>query len=1284
MLALYVIEDFMRHSNTKTLYFFCDSTARNQEVHGLDVLLSLLWQTLNPTDLPPVLLSAFRAQGDALFSQQSFPMLLSILKQMLVQHSDVRVNCVIDGIDECETNSMQQLLKMLVGLVSKPESESDSDSTSNSSTPSITAGGEPHGDAKRISLMLFSRSEDAHRFDYIISDLERVNLQTRYEARIKHDVQKLLHSGVKKLAKRKEWSAELKTKVEAKLLDRSEGIFLWVSFVLRDLTVQPNAEVLTTIEKTPKGLHQLYDDILRRIKIVSSRVGRTALRWALGSQRRLRLEEMADVLDIRDCDSENAKQNVRDAIDLSYGFLQVYDVADGAHEIGVCHASVTEFLRSTAKEDEFLEIDSIDYDISSGCMNYIERVLLSDDARRAIFEIYHYLYEVQQLQNLTNGNNSSSMESWLLNRLTTPSWSLPGSSDSICTIVSDTELVSRLVPGYALVWYAVKWWPTHIRRSGLKAQSLLSPSRPILDWFRHNSKNNGWSDEDEASGRDADLLRHTYARNGHGPNSGRMPITRAEINLCRLGRDWWETFKNLDNHNVFPIAPFSILHLSARLNLGYLTDTILTQSDGFDVPIDEMVNSRDGFGSTPLMLSAQTGDIASLRLLLEYGAQADLRDHFGNTALHYAALSDHLDCVSALMDAGARTDCVNDDDQSPMSLAITIGAIDVITALASSDPALNPSPQPGRIPKLPLSYAAMRGNYGAVKILLDSGADPHRCDMNGDTALHNLARSSFDFGGKKVTPLNITQNRGLGDIVRVLLAYGNDRTCRNARGQTPLMLAAAWANEQVVDALLENADATYVNLEDEEGVTALLAACYQAEYMRLYRDEGKAKAAFDDDDARNKKVKRRGSLTHMTAGISLGMFVWQRRYQGGNVDAELVNAPPQVVAIYTNVVNRLLRAGANVFAAVHGLNALHLALLQPYGLSEVAQLIMEIAPRLATTLGPFGQPVHMAAANGCSLALLRLKERGVDFSAKDTDGRSVLQHAILGACNQTREPPDRASTAAMNTELIIKVMSSNVNVRNIINSEHLVHLAMSCQHRQPFLRQLLEQEPDLLLEDSNGNIPLHYAAAHFSGLESVKALLDCAELSQKHRSLDQQTREGLNAVLLAVFNGNVEAVQVLTEHMTDDSLVKTIDIAYYRLGVFHDFDPSRVRSMHPVLLLQQLSEFLGRKSGQPDESTPPLRSRAWGFGIRNCTVHSHDRDGRGWRDEQVEQDSAPTNDASYEMEASLGAQSIQNFGLFPDQERITHSAQSCRWRSECCEFHSQACFSKPHGLSLPD
>lgn len=96
----------------------------------------------------------------------------------------------------------------------------------------------------------------------------------------------------------------------------------------------------------------------------------------------------------------------------------------------------------------------------------------------------------------------------------------------------------------------------------------------------------------------------------------------------------------LDKNKLAELS--NLIVLSAQNGMHRFLANILTQ-------FPELVNSRNVQGVSPVHAAAQSGNLTTLRLLIEKNrADADCRDKLGYTPLHFAAQSGNIDMVEYL------------------------------------------------------------------------------------------------------------------------------------------------------------------------------------------------------------------------------------------------------------------------------------------------------------------------------------------------------------------------------------------------------------------------------------------------------------------------------------------------------------------------------------------------------------------------------------------------------------------------------------------------------------
>ncbi len=174
-------------------------------------------------------------------------------------------------------------------------------------------------------------------------------------------------------------------------------------------------------------------------------------------------------------------------------------------------------------------------------------------------------------------------------------------------------------------------------------------------------------------------------------------------------------------------------------------------------------NSKDKLQTSPLHFAALYGNAASMKVLLDAGADPNALDNRGATPLVYAAYS--FEKTKLLVDHGARVKVAAKNGVTPLDVA-----------------------------------AVVHGNAPAVRYLLEHGAEIVKPDVKS---------------GRESYVLTDTAERGDPETIKLLLAHGGDVTVLDGFGGTPLMSAVGGDPlsqcEEKTDLLLPGSDVNALN-----------------------------------------------------------------------------------------------------------------------------------------------------------------------------------------------------------------------------------------------------------------------------------------------------------------------------------------------------------------------------------------------------------------------------------------------------------------------------------------
>ncbi|XP_040289762.1 serine/threonine-protein phosphatase 6 regulatory ankyrin repeat subunit A-like [Bufo bufo] len=454
--------------------------------------------------------------------------------------------------------------------------------------------------------------------------------------------------------------------------------------------------------------------------------------------------------------------------------------------------------------------------------------------------------------------------------------------------------------------------------------------------------------------------------------------------------------------------------------------------------MQQTMNRQEKNGWSPLLLAAEKGHIAIVKILLQNHARVDVFDEHGKAALHLACENGHDKIADVLLWHKAFVNAKTKLGLTPLHLCSQNGFNHLVkllvgTHLASIDIM-------SLTKRTPLHLAALNGQLDVCNSLLTMKADVYAADIEGQTPLHLAAENDHSEVVKLflkhrpelVTSANVDGStcahiaaaKGSVAVIKELLKF-NMRSVTTARNKTndstPLHLAASGGHAEVVKVLLE-AGASPSD-EDAEGMSTIQLAAKNGHINVL--DVLKGSVSFHMTS-----TKTGFTALHVAAHFGQADFVREILMK---VQATIHSDPPKSTA------DRVL---VKEHGGESGYTPLHLA--SQSGHESLVRLLLNYpgVQADAATRHQGSTPIHLAAQNGHTAVVgLLLSKSTSQLHVKDNRGRTCL------------------------------------------------HLAAANGHIE-MMRALIGQGAEINVTDKNGWSPLHFAAK--SGfLETVRFLVEC-------------------------------------------------------------------------------------------------------------------------------------------------------------------------------------------------
>jgi len=395
--------------------------------------------------------------------------------------------------------------------------------------------------------------------------------------------------------------------------------------------------------------------------------------------------------------------------------------------------------------------------------------------------------------------------------------------------------------------------------------------------------------------------------------------------------------------------------------------------------------------------------------------------------LHAAAARGYLDLVHKALEEGVGVDTWDDEHETPISLAIKHGHLDVVRLVIFYGAPVDRETLYGAIDEKGQSLyskgdkiveilllnlgdktqllleAAAKGYNVMMRLLVSTGIDVAVKDKDGFMPLHIASKNGSEGvaevllshgadvaakGPNGQTALHLAVTNGDIKLIQLLVDNGASVVSRDERGWTPLHLAADGGFTDIVRLLV--AEGGDPNGREQEGLTALHLAAKKGHcaVVQWLIEHGVDQKQRDNDQmtALHWAAKERHESVVKLLAQDKANLVAKDKY---GRDALNISAREDGRESVTRI---LVERGADMTSREDsGRGCLEYAALQ--GHVEVARVLIENRAPLDNKDG-FGRMALHYASMGGHVAMVRLLvQKGVDVDAVDKDGWTALHYA---------------------------------------------------------------------------------------------------------------------------------------------------------------------------------------------------------------------------------------------------------------------------------------------------
>ena len=824
MLAIALIEEFTRKAqlgwsanNGNLVYFFCDNQDDRRKTAPL-ILRGLIYQVLSQrSDLAICLHTEYEKQGEQLFTSPNSLHTLWRIFHTIIERSGVQqMFIVIDALDECNNETMEELLMLLEPYIILENDELDQ---SFQKDPGCN-----------IKWLLTSRNE------LMIKQLLTGSLDISLEensAHVDEAVLKFIDIKVNQLTRVKQYNGTLAAVVGDHLREKAEGTFLWVALACRELSKPSVLSINTeeTLSRLPPGITPLYTRIMDQILTSGDEKLTSYIKAILQSMivalRPLMLPELAVAAGLPQQYHHNL-QVLAEYVEQCGSMVTIRERQ--AHFV---HLSAKTYLRQA----HFVHLSAKTHLLEHGKDSIVSQDLRPEHRNMAI---HCFQYICGQLRSDSKPRDSSPSTSSMRKTsgvgidarddvmfLEYPMlfWvhHARDASDDIAERFDVNAEFFRVRSKGLQRWFDAYWARTHVEseRSPGVFTAMHLAAYAGLSWLLSKLVESGYASDIHSRDSFGNQPLLWAARNGYGEAVSILLAAGAQVaaknnegvtalywaachghqsviqQLLDRGANcrpkdkigWTPLHRAAFNGHKGVLCVLLDNHADIEAKDGTKWTALMRAATTGNVEVMRLLLARnadtaikDMEGCTPMHHAALRGNASIVKLLVEEGAEFEERDNEGWTVLQHAAWNGHERMVRYLLKNGSNVHSRADNGWTALHQATWNGHTVVVGRLLKGGADPNEIDDEG---EAPLHQAAWRGHYAVVKLLLEADADPNLKDRTGNTALHQAA------------------SNGSSTVVQLLLDEGADPRLKDNDDRKPHSLAEENFHHQIAKTLRE-------------------------------------------------------------------------------------------------------------------------------------------------------------------------------------------------------------------------------------------------------------------------------------------------------------------------------------------------------------------------------------------------------------------------------------------------------------------------------------------------